>query len=135
GFGELSRVAVEARAGARSDPGADERTGYHGVRVPDAAPQARRDRSAAERLELSAECDNRIPCDEYARGIHAGRTAGGHGSPRAAVERADAPQSRVCVRARVRPAQAAEDHSAARRALRFWSNKLSTATPRPNTPS
>src|SRR5206468_2416950 len=64
---------------------------------------------------------NRITCDEYARGIHVGRTTGGHGSPRAAVERADAPQSRVRVRARVRPAQAAEDHSAARRSLRFWS--------------
>src|SRR5438132_1663644 len=44
-----------------------------------------------------------------------GRTAGGHGSPRAAVEPADAPQTRV--RVRRRPAQAAEDHSAARRAL------------------
>src|SRR5207245_2591456 len=40
----IVRVAVEARAGARSDPVADERTGYHGVGVPDAAPQARRDR-------------------------------------------------------------------------------------------
>src|SRR2546429_637166 len=46
-----------------------------------------------------------------------GRTAGGHGSPRAAVEPADAPQTRVRVRARRRPAQAAEDPSAARRAL------------------
>src|SRR5206468_3810488 len=68
-IGELSRVAVETGAGARRRPVADERTERHGVRVPDAAPQARRDRSAAERFELSAECDNRITCDEYARGI------------------------------------------------------------------
>jgi len=69
--------------------------------------------------KLSAECGDRIPGDECARGIHVGRSAGGHGSPRAAVERTDAPQSRVRVRARVRPAQAAEDDSAARCALRF----------------
>jgi len=42
--------------------------------------------------QLSA--TNRIPCDEYARGIHVGRTAVGMDLS-AAVERADAPQSRV----------------------------------------
>src|SRR5262249_60143026 len=55
---------------------------------------------------------------EHAGGIPGGRPAGGQGSPGPAVERADATQSRIRIRARRRAAQAAEDDAAARGALR-----------------
>ena len=78
---------------------ADERPRRHGVRVSDASPQAGGDRSAAGWIELPAQCDDRAAGDQHAGGVHEGRPAGWNGIARETVERADAVEGGVRVRA------------------------------------
>src|SRR5207245_4080993 len=76
-FGELSRVAVEARAGTRSDPVADERTGYHGVRVLNVQLCAFPGRATSRWELLSRWTDRDIPRANFVSGWRSSDTVRG----------------------------------------------------------